>query len=321
MDAGPMSTFKHVSILGAGLLGHGIAVAHAVGGCPVKLFDISAVALEAAKAQIAGALDTLVDSKVLTADAAQQARDRVEYVPDLAQALRGANIVVESVTENLDIKRALYEEVADLAPQDAILASNTSYLDIFPAVPDALKHRCFIIHWYTPPYIIDLVDIVPGPQVPQSLSDEVYEFMESLGKKPVRLKRFVSGYIANRIQMAIESEAFRLLDSGVAEVEDIDRSISQGLGLRLALFGQFRKIDFTGLKIVRDSHRLGIYEPPTPPTVSTVLEALVDQGRQGVLSGSGFYDYSKEDAVELFRKRDRDLLALKASLQDLAARR
>jgi 3-hydroxybutyryl-CoA dehydrogenase len=299
-------------------MGHGIAVVHAIGGCSVTLYDLSSERLGSARRQIAGALKTLTEAGALSQADAQSAEQRISYEEDFDSAVAHADVVVECVTEDIEVKRALYLKIAGSAPATAILASNTSYLEIFPALPPALEARSFIVHWYTPPYIIDLVDIVPAPGTAPELAASLLRFIEDrLGKKPVLLKCFISGYLANRIQMAIESEAFRLLDAGVADVADIDRSISQGLGLRLALLGQFRKIDYTGLRVVRDSHRFGIYEPPKLPTGSRKLEQLVEKGQEGVLAGSGFYDYEGQSSSELFRKRDLDLLALKATMAEL----
>jgi len=307
-----MTEFKNVAIVGAGVMGHGIAVVYAVGGCTVLLYDVSEAALASAERQIAAALATLAQGKVVTGPEIDAARKRISYLRDLKRTLASADLVVEAIVENVEAKRKLYAEIAGLMSPTAVLASNTSYINIFPLLPASLKNRTLIVHWYTPPYIIDLVDVVPGVDVPSALTDRMVAFLSALGKQPVRLKKFVSGYLANRVQMAIESEIFKLLDSGVADAAEIDRSIRFGLALRLALFGQFKKIDFTGLRNVRDSHKGGFYDPPTKPTGSAQLDKLVEQGREGVLSGAGFYDYTGQSAGDLYRKRDLDLLALKA---------
>jgi 3-hydroxybutyryl-CoA dehydrogenase len=311
-----MANFKRAAILGAGLMGHGLAVVHAMGGCEVRLYDVMPSALDRARGQIAAALTTLGDAGAITAEDAAAATARISYHPGAARALDGADMVVEAIVENLEAKRRFYSEIETLVPKDAVFASNTSFLDIFPLVPASLADRCFIIHWYTPPYIVDLVDVVAGKAVPEALSLRVTAFLRGLGKEPVRLTTFISGYIANRIQMAIESEIFRLLDSGIASAADIDASIRHGLALRLALLGQFRKIDYTGLRVVRDSHKNRVYDPPVHPTGSRKLDEMLDRGHEGVLTGAGFYDYTGQDPTELFARRDRDLLALKAALKN-----
>src|SRR5260221_4492325 len=270
-----MPEFNKIAILGAGLMGHGLAVVHALGGCGVRLYDIAPQALANAETQIASALQTLTDAKAITGDQAKAAASRIKYRSDLAAALQGCDMVVEAIVEDMEVKRRYYGEIENLIPPHAVFASNPSYLDIFQCLPQSLRERSFILHWYTPPYIVDLVDVVAGEAVPEALTARVISFIEGLGKKPVRLKKFISGYIANRIQMAIEGEIFRLLDSGVADVEAIDTSIRHGLALRLAILGQFRKIDYTGLRVVRDSHKNRVYDPPTHPTGARKLDELL----------------------------------------------
>ena len=241
----------------------------------------------------------------------------IEYSTDLDEALATADYIVEAVTEDLEVKRLIFKRIEELAPKDAVVTSNTSYLDVFPALSEGLKTRTFVVHWYTPPYIIDLVDVVPAPNVPGALSDKLITYLEALGKKPVRLKKFIPGYIANRVQMAIESEIFHLLDAGIAEAAEIDESIREGLAMRLALFGQFKKIDYTGVKIVCDSHKLGAYVPPVPPTGSKALDKMVEDGHEGVSHGRGFYDYEGQSPIELFHERDMNLMAVKRALKPL----
>jgi len=297
-------------------MGHGLALVHALGGCRVTLHDVSKRRLQAATRQIAGAAQTLVAGGAITRAEADAASHRITPRPGFEAALADADLIVEAIVENTEAKRALYAEATSKAPAHAVLASNTSFLDIFPLLPETFKDRAFIAHWYTPPYIIDLVDLVPAPGTPDALTRRMAGFLRALNKRPVVLKKFVPGYLANRIQFAIENEAFRLVDEGIADAESIDDSIRYGLALRLALFGQFRKLDYTGLRVVRDVHRDGVYEPPAHRTAG-LLERLVDAGHEGVTSGRGFYDYQGREPAELFRDRDLALLALKAAVADI----
>ncbi len=311
-----MIKIDKIAIIGAGLMGHGIAVALSGTGAKITLYDSSPEMRNRAPKQIDAALATLLDAGVSSTNEVQAAAKHIAMSDDLADAVSGADLVIEAITENAQAKAALFETLAPMVEPSAILASNTSYLDIFPLLPEGLRTKSVIMHWYTPPYIIDLVDIVVGPDAPPMLLDELAAWLILHGKKPTKIKRFIPGYVANRIQMAIESEIFSLIDQGVATAEEIDNAIMHGLAARLALMGQFRKIDYTGLRNVRDSHRGGTYIPPTSPTVSKLLEARVEQGYEGVLSGKGFYDYS-EPSSELFRKRDFALLKLKSILETL----
>jgi 3-hydroxybutyryl-CoA dehydrogenase len=305
--------FANVAVIGAGLMGHGLALVHALGGCNVRLYDVSETTLETAGTRIADAAHTLAAGGAIAEAEAEAAPARIVTCETLDEVLADSDLIVEAIVENPEAKQELYAKAAGHAPEHAVLASNTSFLDIFPLLPASFEERAFIVHWYTPPYIVDLVDVVPAPGIPQELTRQMTGFLRSLDKKPVVLKRFVPGYLANRIQFAIENEAFRLVDEGIADVESVDDSIRHGLALRLALMGQFKKLDYTGLRVVRDVHREGFYEPPAHAT-GGLLDRLVDAGHEGVMSGRGFYDYQGREAAELFRDRDRALLALKAAV-------
>lgn len=316
-----MPEYSTVVIVGSGLMGSGIAVVHALAGCTVTLVDLHQKALDAASEKVLGALRTLVAAEELTDEEAASAYGRVSFSIDLNEAIPKADLVVEAIVEDPNAKAQLFARLAQLMSGTSVLASNTSYLDIFPLLPSTLAARTLIVHWYTPPYIIDLVDVVAGPTVPAAQVSQMVSFLESMGKSPMQMKKFVPGYVSNRVQMAIESEIFRLLDEGVAVVEDIDKAIMDGLALRLALYGQFKKIDYTGLRVVRDSHQRGVYVPPTPPTTCKRLNELVEQGKLGVNSGEGFYDYSDGTSDELFAARDKELIATKRAIKAIKANR
>jgi len=307
-----MAGYEKVTVIGAGLMGHAIALVHAMAGCEVTLCDLSQERLDWARAR----LEDLAQSGNTGVAEAPEALARIGYAVDLAGAVAGADLVVEAIVEDAEAKRALFDQLAGLVRADAVIASNTSFLDIFPLVPQALSSRTLIVHWYTPPYLIDLVDVVPAPEADPGLAARMVEFLRAMGKKPVLLRKFVPGYIANNVQMAIEAEVFRLLDAGVAEVGDIDDAIRFGLAQRLCLMGQFRKIDYTGLQVVRDIHAAGLYTPPVQPTGTSRLDSLLAEGASGLLAGRGFYDYDAAPSDYLDR-RDRNLLRLRAALEGL----
>jgi 3-hydroxybutyryl-CoA dehydrogenase len=195
-----------------------------------------------------------------------------------------------------------------------VLASNTSYLDVFPLVPERLGPRALIMHWYTPPYIVDLVDIVPGPRTAPETVEAMRGLVLGLGRRPIVLRRFVPGYVANRIQSAITLEVLRLLDEGVATPHEIDEAIVHGLALRMPILGHLAKADVTGLDLMRRALANRTYEPPPHPGRSATVDALCAEGRTGVMAGRGFFDWGDRDPAELFRERDRRLIALKQAL-------
>lgn len=307
-----------VAIVGAGVMGHGLALVFALGGHPVRITDRRPEARERVAALMASALETLVAAGEVdaswTADRLQRA---VQVEATLAEAVAGAGLVIEAITEDREAKRGLFEELDVLLTEDAILASNTSYLDIFPLVPPRRRRRTLVVHWYTPPYVIDLVDIVPGPETDPEVVTRVHDVVRALGQVPVVLRSFVPGYIANRIQSAITLEVLQLLDDGIATPREIDDAIVHGLSLRLAVLGHLAKADFSGLDLMRRSLANRTYAPPPPRGRSDILDALCAAGRTGVMSGGGFFDWGGRSAEDLFSERDRRLLALKRALREI----
>ena len=155
---------ENVAIIGAGTMGHALALVHALGGCSVRLTDVSSETLTAAPGLIDAACQNLVDAGEVTQDTAETAIKQIQFIDDLAEAITNADLIVEAIVEKEDIKRTLFSEIDAIAPKNVIIASNTSYLDIFPLVPASRQKNTLIAHWYTPPYIIDLVDIAAGPE-------------------------------------------------------------------------------------------------------------------------------------------------------------
>ena len=168
-------------------------------------------------------------------------KDRIICTTNLATAAAQADLIVEAVTEDAAIKRSLFSELDTCAPLTALWASNTSSLNIFDLLPARRQAKSLIAHWYTPPYIVDLVDVVPGPGTEPEAVAAVKDLLESLGKKPIVLSKFISGFIANRLQAALNLEVFFLLDQGYATPEQIDQAVKSGLGLRMPLLGTSEK--------------------------------------------------------------------------------
>jgi 3-hydroxybutyryl-CoA dehydrogenase len=305
-----------VAVVGAGLMGHALALVFALGGHQVRLTDTDAETLARAPGLMATALATLAEAG--EADGSwnrQRLSAAVRCLPSLADTVKGASVVVEAVVERPDVKRALYGQLQSLMEPDAILASNTSNLDIFPLVPEALQERTVIAHWYTPPYLCDLVDLCPGPATKLGVIEVVRDMVKAMGKAPVVFKQMVQGYVANRLQAAMQLEVYRLLDEGLVTPKDIDDSVLHGLALRIPILGIMAKADFTGLLLMQQGMKNRSYTPPVPEGRSETLDALIAEGRTGVMAGKGYFDWGDRSPEELFRERDRKLLALKQALR------
>ena len=311
-----------VAILGAGLMGHALALVYALGGHQVRLTDNDAGTLERSGALMEKALATLREAgEVEAAWTNARLHAAVTRVASLADTLKEAELIVEAVYEEPEAKRALYAEVDALAPMEAIIASNTSRLDIFPLVPQRRQARTLIAHWYTPPYLVDLCDVVGSERTDPAVIETVRDVVAAMGKMPVVMKRFIPGYIANNIQAAIGLEVNRLLDEGYATPADIDNAIIYGLALRIPVVGVMAKADFTGLMLMQSELTNRSYQPPPVRGFSTTLDKLIAEGRTGVISGKGYFDWGGRSAEELLAERDRKLLALKRTLREIAPMR
>jgi 3-hydroxybutyryl-CoA dehydrogenase len=305
-----------VAVVGAGLMGHALALVFALGGHQVRLTDNNAETLQRAPGLMATALTTLAEaSEVDGTWNRQRLAKAVHCVPSLADTVKGASIVIEAVVERPDAKRALYGQLQSLMEPGAILASNTSNLDIFPLVPDALQERTIIAHWYTPPYLCDLVDLCPGPATSPGAVETVRDMVKAMGKVPVVFKQMVQGYVSNRLQAAMQLEVYRLLDEGLVTPKDIDDSVLHGLALRIPILGIMAKADFTGLPLMQQGMQNRSYTPPEPQDHSETLDKLIAAGRTGVMTGKGYFDWGDRSPEELFQERDRKLLALKQALR------
>lgn len=308
---------KKVAVIGAGTMGHGLALVHAIGGCEVNLFDIDSDVLNRARQLIAAACATLVRAGVHQQHELDAAQARITLCSELAGAVADADLIVEAVVEKADVKRTVFSDIAAVAPAKSIIASNTSYLDVFPLLPDGLGVRTLIAHWYTPPYIIDLVDIAPGPETDPKHIQAIRTLYEDFGKAPLVFEKLIQGYIANRLQSALNLECLRMIDEGWAGAGDIDFSIRHGLVERLAVLGHMRKMDYTGIEMARNALASRVYTPPTPTGRSATLDRLVESGRTGVMSGAGHYDYGDVPAEKLLETRDVKLLEMKKAIQDI----
>ena len=204
-----------VAVIGAGTMGHALALVFAMGGHQVRLTDASEATLARAQTLMEKALATLEQAGEAPKGwgSAQLAQACTRHAT-LEECVEGAELIVEAIVENPDAKRDLYARLDACAPANAIWASNTSYLDVFPLMPAHRLKRALIAHWYTPPYLVDLVDLVPHAETDEAVLQEVKSVIEAMGKVPIIMRKFIPGYIANRIQAAVQAEVQMLIDEG-----------------------------------------------------------------------------------------------------------
>jgi len=312
-----MIDIHDVTVVGAGTMGHSIAQVFAQGGLSVQLTDSNPGALAKAKTLVEANLRTLTDLGLLEGKEQANILQRIETTPSLEKAGDKADLIVEAVFEEPRTKKELFSRLGEICRPDAILASNTSYLDIFKFVEVKRPERLLIAHWFAPPHIIPLVEIVRGPQTSQEAVAALKSLLIQLGKKPIVLSKYLPGFIVNRLQSALRFEVLHLLENGYATAEDIDEATKASFGLRIPLLGLVQSMDFGGLDSLQRILRNRAYLPPEVRDRSEIIDSLVAQGRLGVKNGKGFYDYGGKSAVELMRDRDIRLIKLKKLLQDL----
>jgi 3-hydroxyacyl-CoA dehydrogenase len=305
------SAVDRVAIVGTGTMGYGIGTVYASHGRTVRMYDVSEERLAQAETNVAAALETLANAgQVPTADVDAIA-GRITYHDALDDAVEDADLVTEAVTEDLEIKREVFERLDRDAPASATLATNTSGLSIteIAGVVDD-PGRVVGTHWFNPPHIVPLVEVVRGDRTADATVERVYDLLETVGKEPVEVKKDIPGFIGNRIQMAMDFEAWSLLQMGVASAEDIDRAVRAGFGFRVPALGVFRKADFAGLDVYEEvmSYLLKEIDRGTEPSES--LRRIVEEGHYGVKTGRGVYDWEGTDFEDLADERDRQLLAL-----------
>lgn len=302
-----MDPIRQVTMLGAGVMGPGIAQILAMAGARVTLYDIAPEALDRARDTYRSSLDTFVEEGLIRPEQVEPLFARLSYEPDLKKALTGAELVVEAVVEKKPVKESVYAQLDELLPPGVIIASNTSALNIFELMPQRRLPDTLIAHWYAPANVIPLVEVVGNEQTREDALDAVMDLLRRGGKTPVRMQKFIRGYIVNRLQQCINQEVFYLLDNGYCTPEDIDLAVKTSFIPRAMVLGLCKRMDFGGVDMTANNFRNRSYTMPPATDMPRTLGALVEAGDLGVKTGKGFYDYTGMDLGALKAKRDKQL--------------
>jgi 3-hydroxybutyryl-CoA dehydrogenase len=279
---------RQIAILGSGTMGRGIAYLAAVAGYDTVIYDADPAALDAAKTSVASTLRKGVEKQKISDTDATLAIARLQLAPELEAATRGAELIIEAVPEDLDLKRNVFAQADLVCGEDTILASNTSSMSITKLAGSVERRDRFVgMHFFNPPHVMKLVEIVRGERTSDETVAQVREVAERMGKQPIFV-RDSPGFATSRLGVAIGLEAIRMLEEGVASAEDIDRAMELGYNHPM---GPLRLTDLVGLDV-----RLGIaeylastlgprFDPPE------LLRKMVAEGRVGKKSGRGFYEW------------------------------
>ena len=281
---------SRLTVVGAGSMGAQIAQQAALEGIEVRLHDTSDEQLSKAEDSNRGHVMRRVEKGRLAREEAEAALGRVHVTTDLAEAARDADVVIEAVFEDLGVKRSIFAELDHVAPTAAVLASNSSTMGI-SKIADATSRpqQCVNMHFFYPVLVMDLVEVVKGPQTSDDTVDRAMRLAREMGRTPVLLNKEIDGFIVNRILHAATQEAYRLLDAGVAGFEDIDTAVEKGLNWPM---GPFRLGDFSGLDVTYNA-RLHMFKSTGDERYrpSPQLEAKVKSGKLGRKTGEGWYRY------------------------------
>jgi 3-hydroxybutyryl-CoA dehydrogenase len=299
-----------VVVVGAGIMGHGVAQLIAQHGLAVSLVDKNEDLLRKARGWIRDNLEYMVQLGELKPERVEGVFANLTFTDNLPESLPGAGYVLEAITEDFDLKRALWSVLSDKADPDALLASNTSSYDI-----DALSQgvdgpeRIIGTHWFHPPQITPCVEVIPGKQAAPENVALMMDFLTGLGKVPTRCKSG-PGFVANRIQMAMAAEAIALVEEGMATPAEVDRIVKTSFGFRLGAYGPFEIMDQAGADTYQSVFQYLYSKLPRdhfkPPEV---LAAQVAAGKLGLKTSAGFYEYGPGAADAMRRERDRKFYA------------
>ncbi|MBA7708561.1 putative 3-hydroxybutyryl-CoA dehydrogenase [subsurface metagenome] len=301
-------------------MGHGIAQAFAQGGYQVSLFSRSQKTLDRAFTLIKTSLDTLAEGELLERGQIPAILSRITPTQSLEEGARDADIALETVVEDAEAKKEVFAQLDAYCPPRALLASNTTFLNIFDIVKTSRPDKVLLCHWYTPPQIIPLVDVVKGPQTDEANVELVVGILKEIGKRPVIMRKFIPGYIISRIQLALQREVYFLLDNDYVTPEQLDEAAKFGLALRMLIVGVVQRFDFGGLDLsVKNLKNPKIQPTPLDYQPKKIFE-LVNEGYLGVKTGRGFYDYQGRSEEELCHERDIKLIRILKACESLADR-
>jgi 3-hydroxybutyryl-CoA dehydrogenase/5-formyl-3-hydroxy-2-methylpyridine 4-carboxylate dehydrogenase len=306
---------KTVVVAGAGTMGGGMAAVFASRGFDVRLTDVKPEMLERARATVQTIYATLVREGDLPQAQADAGVARLRFTADADEALAGAEFVLESIPENLELKQAYFREVEGKVGEGTILASNTSGIPITRLGAVCRRpERVIGMHWSNPPHIIPVIELIRGQRTDDATLAATRQVVEQLGMLPMDVQRDVPGFVENRILYAIMREALHLLDEGVASAEAIDAIIKWGVGFKLAVIPPLELLDVAGLDIY---HSVASYlnaDLNASSEVSPLIRQKVAAGRLGIKSGQGLFDYSPGDIPPLMQRRMQQLLGVKKAL-------
>ena len=286
---------RQIAVVGAGLMGHGIATEFALAGYEVFLHDVTAERVREALKRIEATLQMLATAGLVSGDRIEGALKNLHGETKLHAVASEADVVVEAAFENLSVKQQIFRELDGLCPPRTILASNTSSL--MPSQLAAATRRLdrvLVTHYFNPPYLLPAVEVVGSEKTSDETITTVCNLLKKVGKRPVVIQREVAGFIGVRLQAALLREAVSIVQKGVASPQDVDTVIKNSFGRRLAVAGVFEVSDLAGWDIVISVNENLLPDLDRSTEVSPLLRQRIQRGELGAKTGKGFYDWTSE---------------------------
>jgi len=303
-----MREIKRTAVVGAGTMGHGFAQLFAMNGVEVRLVDETEVLLQRARGWIADNLGFMVELGEIRNEEIDPVLQRIQFTTDLKKAVEKADFVLEAVFEEIELKKRIFRELDAWTSPDVVLATNTSSFDINELSPVAAHpERIIGTHGYNPPQITPCIEVIPTKSTSQETIETTFAFLKRVGKIPPRCTS-APGFVGNRIQFAMAAEALAIVEEGLATPEEIDQIVKTSFGFRLSAYGPFEIADLAGLdvydaifKYLHGKLKREQFKNPG------ILQNLIREGRIGVKSRRGFFEYEEGAGEALKRERDRRL--------------
>lgn len=306
-----LEDIKKVSVIGAGIMGHGIGFTFALNGYKVTLQDVNEKILSKAMNNVKMASKIFVDGGLISPGMVEPTLSRIATTTDLEKAVKDADFITEAVVENAEVKTKVFHDLDVLCSKHAILASNTSAL--LPKEFDSQcsrKDKLLVTHWFNPPHIVPAIEVLGGEGTSEETLEVTCALLKKVKKIPVVLKKPLPGFLSTRLYLAMLRELWSLWEQGVASAEDLDLIVKGSFGFRLAAIGPMEQADLSGLDtqytVGKNMFRVisSAQEPPEK------LKKMVEAGQLGSKTGKGFFNYPGERADERIRLRNEKFVQL-----------
>lgn len=304
-----IDNIKNIAVIGAGLMGHGIAQEFACAGYRVYLHDITEEQLNNARVQIGKNLTLLAENAVIEEISISATLQRIHTTTDLTAAAKTADFVVEAVSENLPLKQQIFEELDSLCQPHTILASNTTAL--MPSqigVNTKRTDRILNTHYFNPPYLIPLVELIRSPDTSDETVSVTFDLLTAIGKTPAIIDKEALGFVGPRLQAALIREAFAIVEQGIASAETVDLVVRNSFGRRLSVAGPFEVFELAGWDLVLAAFEELYKDLNSSPDINPLLREMVESGKLGVKSGEGFYQWTDERQQALRNRMSQALI-------------